>query len=136
MGSTGLTSWDTAADVHGSHPSPDLWGSSLIKITLGNPGPSACGGSRVIVDNDANARSFGTGSELDLGSLDESGLGVGERAVKARQVTLFLRSALGGRDAGCDLLAKTLKRGDLASLFRSKRGATGFSGWSGERLRL
>lgn len=101
-GSTGLTSWDTAADVHGCHPGSDLGGSGLIDITLLGSLAGAGSGGGVVVDNDTDTRALGASSELHLGSLDEGGLGEGERTVEAGKVTLLLG---GGVFAGGNLLA-------------------------------
>jgi hypothetical protein len=101
--STGLTSWDTAANVHGCHPSPDL-GGCLIDVTLFDGAlAGASSGGGVVVDDDTNTRSLGTSSELNLGSLDESSLGVEECAVEAGKVSLRLGGV--GFFAGGDLLA-------------------------------
>lgn len=99
--STGLTSWDTAANVHGCHPSPDL-GGCLIDITLlGGTLAGASSGGGVVVDDDTDTGSLATSSELDLRSLDESSLSVEECAVESSKISLRLR----GIFAGGDLLA-------------------------------
>lgn len=118
--STGLTSWDTAANVHGCHPSPDLGGCLVDDVTLFD-GALACAsrGSGVVVDDDTNTGSLSASSELDLGSLDESSLGVEECAIEAGEVSLRLRGV--SVFAGGDFLAQALKSRDLPGLIGSKR---------------
>lgn len=78
-GSTGLTGWHTPADVHGCHLGPDPGSRGLDDVALGG----GAAGGRAVVDDDADAGSLGAGPELDLGALDQGGLGVGERTVEA-----------------------------------------------------
>lgn len=73
------------------------------------------GGLLVVVDNDADAGALGAGTELDLGALDEGGLGVAQRAVEAREVALRRLAVClargGGPGAGFDLLAVDAEEG-------------------------
>lgn len=53
----------------------------------------------VVVDNDADTRALGAGTELDLGALLESNFGELEGAVEAGEISLL------DGDSGGDLLA-------------------------------
>ena len=59
----------------------------------------------MVLDNDADAGALGACAELDLGALGEGGLGVGESAVEAGQISLADLLRLGPVDAGRDGLA-------------------------------
>jgi hypothetical protein len=101
---------------------------------LGLATAGAGGGNLIVVDDDADAGALGASSELDLGTLDESGLGVAKGAVEAGNVTLgdgsgglvsiflvflvlnILRRS-GDLDAGLDLLAVAAQdAGDVVGL--------------------
>lgn len=82
--------------------------------TLGVSSAWTGGGLGVVVDNDTDASTTLTSSELHFGALDQGGLSVLQGAVEAGLALGEVRrlSFLSGRD----LLAHTLKRGDLLGL--------------------
>lgn len=137
-----LTGRDTPTNVHSSNLGPTAGSRSLVDVPLSSTsgalgstssGPFASAGlgslagtssrSGVVVDDDADARALSTGSELDLGSLDEGGLGECQRTVEAGQVSLAHCRGLDLVLARGDLLAHALESGDLARLSCEQGGS-------------
>lgn len=108
-----LTRWDARAHVHCCNL--DLAAGGQVPLRLaGDTSSDACGGRGVVVDDDTDAGATLARAELDLGSLDQSGLSILQGAVEAGQVTLVeIRGLL---VAGKDSLAHALERGDLLGL--------------------
>ncbi|GKT85001.1 hypothetical protein Ct61P_02851 [Colletotrichum tofieldiae] len=135
-----LVSFDCPADVHGGNLGTAARGllglvGAGLDLLLGNDGARGAlallrrlalsrltlsglgGGVLVVFDENTNTGASLASAKLDLGALDEGGLGVLQSAVETGQISLLAGGVgLGELDTRGDLLAHALEGGNGLSL--------------------